>query len=252
VNILDASVVTDALAVKGPAGERARRLVAAKTRLHVPAILTAEVASALRAMLRRGDLRAPEARAAALRASAIRARRYPFEPFVARVWELRDNVTVYDAWYVALAETLDASLVSADDRLRRSDGPRCPSSAPPKPSRPPDPRGRSAHTCAGVASGRGTCGREEQARGAEAWARSVKRVVVGLRCHRQRVDRTGEVVEQECAQRGRQGTSRSRLGSLARRRAALTLLGSNPCYRLGQMKRGCVSRARVGSRVPAS
>lgn len=125
MNVLDASVVTDALAVKGPAGERARRLLAAETRLHVPAILSAEVASALRAMLRRGDLRAGEARSAALRASAIRARRYPFEPFVTRVWELRDNVTVYDAWYVALAETLGAPLVSADDRLRRSDGPRC-------------------------------------------------------------------------------------------------------------------------------
>ncbi|MBW3604485.1 MAG: type II toxin-antitoxin system VapC family toxin [Actinobacteria bacterium] len=130
MKVLDASVVTDAVAVKGRGGDLARRLVAAEARLHAPAILNAEVASALRAMLRRGDLRAGEARAAALRAIAIRARRYAFEPFVARVWELRDNVTVYDAWYVALAETLEVPLVSADDRLRRSDGPRCPVLSP--------------------------------------------------------------------------------------------------------------------------
>jgi predicted nucleic acid-binding protein len=125
VNVLDASVVTDAVAVKERAGDLARRLVAAEARLHAPAILNAEVTSALRAMLRRGDLDAGQARSAALRASAIRARRYSFEPFIARVWELRDNVTVYDAWYVALAEMLQAPLISADDRLRRSEGPRC-------------------------------------------------------------------------------------------------------------------------------
>jgi predicted nucleic acid-binding protein len=64
--------------------------------------------------------------AAAVRASRLRARHYPFEPFLARVWDLRDDVTVYDAWYVALAEALGAPLVTADDRLRRADGPRCP------------------------------------------------------------------------------------------------------------------------------
>lgn len=126
MNVLDASVVTDAVSVKGPAGDLARRLVAAEARLHAPAILDAEVTSALRSMLRRGDLTAGEARSAALRATAMRARRYPFEPFVARVWELRNNLTAYDAWYVALAETLHAPLVTADARLRRSDGPRCP------------------------------------------------------------------------------------------------------------------------------
>lgn len=130
MNVLDASVVTDAVAVAGGPGDVARRLVAAEARLHVPAVLGAEVASALRAMLRRGDLDAGEARSALLRATAMRARRYPFEPFVARVWELRDTVTVYDAWYAALAEMLDAPLVTADERLRRSNAPRCPVLSP--------------------------------------------------------------------------------------------------------------------------
>ncbi len=147
MNVLDASVVTDAVAVKGRAGDLARRLVAAEARLHAPAILSAEVTSALRAMLRRGDLGPGEARSAALRVAVIRARHYPFEPFVGRVWELRDNVTVYDAWYVALAETLQAPLISADDRLRRSDGPRCPVLSPVEAlesrSRPSGPSGAS-------------------------------------------------------------------------------------------------------------
>ena len=51
---------------------------------------------------------------------------YPFEPFTKRVWELRDNVTVYGAWYVALAEWLCTDLVTADTRLAAAVGLRCP------------------------------------------------------------------------------------------------------------------------------
>ncbi len=125
MRVLDASVVVDAMAVSGVAGDRARRLVAEESWLHLPAVAVAEVTSALRAMASRGLLSAGDARAAAVRASLLRARRYPFEPLLERVWELRENVTVYDAWYVALAESLDVPLVTADDRLRRADGPRC-------------------------------------------------------------------------------------------------------------------------------
>jgi predicted nucleic acid-binding protein len=125
MRILDASVVIDAMAVSGPAGDRARRLVSEESWLHMPSVAGAEVTSALRGMVLRGMLSAGDARVAAVRASRLRARRYPFEPFLSRVWDLRDNVTVYDAWYVALAESLSAPLVTADDRLRRANGPRC-------------------------------------------------------------------------------------------------------------------------------
>jgi predicted nucleic acid-binding protein len=50
---------------------------------------------------------------------------FPYHPCAARVWELRPNVTVYDAWYVALAERLDAALATLDRRLQRASGPRC-------------------------------------------------------------------------------------------------------------------------------
>lgn len=130
MRVLDASVVTDALAVTSRAGDQARELLAAENRLQVPAILAAEVTSALRALTRRGLLDSGAGRKAALQAASLRVRSYPFEPFVQRAWELRDNVTTYDAWYVALAETLGAPLVTADDRLRRATGPRCPVLSP--------------------------------------------------------------------------------------------------------------------------
>lgn len=52
-------------------------------------------------------------------------REYPFRPFADRAWELRDSLTVYDAWYVAVAEALGTDLVTADRRLASARGPRC-------------------------------------------------------------------------------------------------------------------------------
>ena len=128
--VIDASVVTNAVAVPGPAGETARRVLRQESRLHAPFSLNAEVMSALRGMVRRGALLEHQAKVAATGAVGTRIRRYPFEPFALRAWELRDNLTTYDAWYVALAETLEAPLVTADARLRRAEGPRCPVLSP--------------------------------------------------------------------------------------------------------------------------
>ena len=49
----------------------------------------------------------------------------PFAPFARRIWELRNNLTSYDAWYVALAEALDCPLATLDTRLARAPGPEC-------------------------------------------------------------------------------------------------------------------------------
>ena len=57
--------------------------------------------------------------------------RCPFVPFASRVWQLRSNLTVYDAWYVALAEALDWPLITLDRRLSRAVGPRCEVIVPP-------------------------------------------------------------------------------------------------------------------------
>ncbi|MEO6079823.1 MAG: type II toxin-antitoxin system VapC family toxin [Steroidobacteraceae bacterium] len=49
----------------------------------------------------------------------------PFDPFAGRVWELRHNITSYDAWYIAIAEIYDLPLATLDEKLRKATGPRC-------------------------------------------------------------------------------------------------------------------------------
>ena len=115
----------DALVVTGPAGDAARAELRAVQTLQVPAIFGAETASALRALFRRGQLDAGRAAAALEQVRSVRANRYPFEPFARRAWQLRDNLTVYDAWYVALAEWLGTELVTADAALQTAPGPTC-------------------------------------------------------------------------------------------------------------------------------
>jgi predicted nucleic acid-binding protein len=65
----------------------------------------------------------------------LRIELFPYEPHAERVWSLRDVATPYDAWYVALAEALDAPLVTLDRRLARARGPRCRFEVPPTSSR---------------------------------------------------------------------------------------------------------------------
>ena len=117
--------MVDALVVAGRAGDRARNELRRHFVLEVPAVFDAESVSALRGMLRRGQLSVTRATAAVTQVQVVRAVRYPFEPFASRIWELREALTVYDAWYVALAEGLGTELITADERLTRASGPRC-------------------------------------------------------------------------------------------------------------------------------
>ena len=87
--------------------------------------MPAEVTNVLRRAVRSGDLSADAAAMAQADLLALRMDLFPYEPFASRVWELRENVTAYDAWYVALAESLDASLATLDVRLSRASGARC-------------------------------------------------------------------------------------------------------------------------------
>ncbi len=124
--VLDASVVVDALVVAGPAGDVARAELRGFSELQVPSIFTAEVTSALRRLVRVRALSTMRAAAAISAVLSMRTIQFPFEPFARRAWELRDSITVYDAWYVALAEELGTELVTADKRLADATGPRCP------------------------------------------------------------------------------------------------------------------------------
>jgi predicted nucleic acid-binding protein len=125
LSVIDASTLVDALVVVGPAGEAARKELRDVPVLEVPAIFGAEATSALRRLVARGELRSGRAAAALEQVRTVRAIRYPFEPFARRAWELRDNLTVCGAWYVALAEWLDTELVSSDHALIGARGVRC-------------------------------------------------------------------------------------------------------------------------------
>lgn len=118
--------MADALIVAGPSGDAARRALQDELVLEVPSIFGAEVVSAVRSSLRRRSISKAVADAAVLAVASLRTVAHPFEPFARRVWELRENVTVYDAWYVALAEALGTELVTADRRFVAATGPACP------------------------------------------------------------------------------------------------------------------------------
>ena len=90
--------------------------------LHVPHLFEVEVLSVLRRFSLRGELSQERARLALGRLSTMRLTRYPHTALLSRLWELRDNVTIYDAAYIALAETLGTPLVTTDARLARAPG----------------------------------------------------------------------------------------------------------------------------------
>lgn len=122
--VVDASLVAWSLVDDGPAGDRAREAMAG-TQLTAPAHLPVEVSSVLRRLVLRGGLGREVAAVAHADLAALPAVLFPFEAFALRIWELHATVTPYDAAYVALAEALDAPLVTADGRLARAPGPRC-------------------------------------------------------------------------------------------------------------------------------
>ena len=125
MSVIDASVFADALLVAGPTGDHARDAVAAEQELHVPEIFSTEVLSAIRGLALAGQISTGRARRAMEQLASVRLERYPIEPFIDRVWELRHNLTVYDAAYVALAEGLETTFVTADQRVAAAAGPRC-------------------------------------------------------------------------------------------------------------------------------
>ena len=120
----DASVVVTALLVRGTAGDVARgHLLAAEP--HAPHLLDVEVTSAVRRGVLGGRISVADGRAhlADLRDLAIA--RHAHEPLLERILELRDAVSAYDGSYVALAELMGATLVTADARLTKAPGIRC-------------------------------------------------------------------------------------------------------------------------------
>lgn len=90
-----------------------------------PELVDVEVAHVLRRLVRRGDLAVGEGETAVGSLMQLGVARRSHRPFLPRIWRLRDNLTAYDAAYMALAEALRCPLVTADARLASASGVRC-------------------------------------------------------------------------------------------------------------------------------
>ena len=128
--VVDAALVVAALVDTGSTGRWAEEQLILD-HLAAPQVMPAEVANILRQADLAGEISADTASMAHEDLLALRVELFPYDPFAARVWELRLNVTAYDAWYVALAESLQAQLATLDKRLSRTPGCHCTFRTPP-------------------------------------------------------------------------------------------------------------------------
>jgi predicted nucleic acid-binding protein len=122
VIVVDASALIEVL-LNTPSGSRiTQRLFEGQETLHAPCLLDIEVVQVLRRYALAGELNATRGLQAIEDLSDFPLTRYPHDLFLPRIWELRHNVTAYDAAYIALAEALDAPLLTRDARLASAAG----------------------------------------------------------------------------------------------------------------------------------
>ena len=125
--VLDASAVIDLLLGLPPHAATTAELIRTHApHLFAPHLLDAEVAQVLRRRVAAGHLSVTDAAASLDALATLPITRYPHLPFIGRAFELRDNVTVYDALYLVIAEALDATLVTRDGALGSVPGCRAP------------------------------------------------------------------------------------------------------------------------------
>lgn len=122
--VVDSSVLVAALVDSSAQGEWAECVVAGDA-LHAPELVLAETMNVLRRLERAKVITTAAANGAQVDLMRLDIELFPFAPLADRIWALRHNVTSYDAWYVAAAETLGVALATLDDRLIRSKGARC-------------------------------------------------------------------------------------------------------------------------------
>jgi predicted nucleic acid-binding protein len=122
--VIDSSVLIAALVDGGAAGVWAEEILT-RGSLHTPELALAESTNILRRLERARIITTPEANGAHDDLMRLDIEVYSFEPFANRIWELRHNVTSYDAWYVALAEAIDAPLATLDEPLSKANAVAC-------------------------------------------------------------------------------------------------------------------------------
>jgi predicted nucleic acid-binding protein len=122
VIVLDASAAVDWLLQTAAAQRIESRIFSRNQFLHAPELLDLEVAQVLRRLVREGTLPASRAAAAIQDLLALRITRYPHSLLLPRIWQLRHNLSAYDAAYVVLAQKLGATLLTRDARLASAAG----------------------------------------------------------------------------------------------------------------------------------
>ncbi len=122
--VVDASIAVTAVGAIGERTDRALRRISLELAL-APHVLDLEVVSAFRRLYHRGEISEAAARRGLRHLARVGIRRVDHTPLIARCWELRDNLTPYDASYVALAEQTGATLLTSDARLSRAPGIEC-------------------------------------------------------------------------------------------------------------------------------
>lgn len=118
--VLDASAVLEVLLQTEAAGPVTDRIFASDETLHAPHLVDVEVAQILRRYALAGEVDEERGRQALTDLADLPLERYPHGALLPRVWELRRNFTAYDAAYLALAEVLEAPLITCDGRLGRA------------------------------------------------------------------------------------------------------------------------------------
>ena len=120
--VVDASAVLEFLLQTATGTRVEGRLFGGEDELHAPHLLDVEVVQALRRLVRMGEVSANRAAGALADLADLDLHRHPHLDFLSRAWKLRENLTAYDAMYVALAEALDATIVTCDTPLAKAPG----------------------------------------------------------------------------------------------------------------------------------
>jgi len=122
--VVDASTVVSALVDAGSEGRWAEQVLQCNE-VVAPALLQVECTNVLRRLTTSGNIIDLDASMAQRDLMLLPISLFPFEPFAERVWDLRNNLSSYDAWYVAIAEALNVPLATLDAKLINAPGPTC-------------------------------------------------------------------------------------------------------------------------------